>query len=60
MKVYVDELPEGCCECPCCNHDVYYGSCCNLGAYEYKDFHQALFINTLDVLYNPLPTTPSK
>ena len=40
MRIYVDELPKSCGECPCCNNDVDYGSCCNLGAYEYDDYHQ--------------------
>lgn len=40
MKAYVSELPECCDECPCCNHDVDYGSCCNLGAYDYEEWHQ--------------------
>ena len=43
MKVYVDELPECCNECPCCNNDVDYGSCCNLGAYEYEDYYQTIY-----------------
>lgn len=43
MKVYVDELPECCNECPCCNYDTDYGSCCNLGAYEYDDYYQTLY-----------------
>jgi hypothetical protein len=40
MKIYVDELPKECCGCPCCNNDIDYGSCCNLGAYEYYEYHQ--------------------
>lgn len=43
MKVYVDELPECCCECACCNHDVDYGACCNLGAFDYGSDHQTLY-----------------
>ena len=38
MTIYVSELPKDCEECPCCNKDVDYGSCCNLGAYEYDDY----------------------
>ena len=38
MRIYVDELPKDCEECPCCNKDVDYGYCCNLGAYEYDDY----------------------
>lgn len=43
MKVYVDKLPECCCECACCNHDVDYGACCNLGAFDYESDHQTLY-----------------
>lgn len=43
MEVYVKELPNSCDECPCCNSDVDYGACCNLGAFDYKDCHQTLY-----------------
>lgn len=33
MKVYVDELPESCCNCPCLNSDCDYGCSCNLNAF---------------------------
>lgn len=43
MKVYVDKLPSACDECPCCNNDVDYGACCNLGAYDYAECHQTIY-----------------
>lgn len=42
-NVYVDKVPTCCDECPCCNTDVDYGACCNLGAFDYKDCHQTLY-----------------
>ena len=33
MKVYVDELPESCCNCPCLNSDCDYGCSCNLNTF---------------------------
>ena len=30
MKVYVDELPKCCSDCPCCNDCMDYGCFCNL------------------------------
>jgi hypothetical protein len=36
-NIYVDELPKSCDECPCCNSDIDYGACCNLGAYGFKE-----------------------
>ena len=43
MRIYVDELPQCCDECPCCNKDKDYGSCCNLGTYEYEDYYQIIY-----------------
>lgn len=37
MKVYVDELPKKCCDCPCCNIDLDCGECCSLGAFDCDD-----------------------
>lgn len=34
MKVYVDELPKCCAECPCNNCDTEYGYYCNLRAFD--------------------------
>ena len=40
MKVYVDELPECCKECPCCNYCMDYGVSCNLADIELSyDFY---------------------
>lgn len=30
MKIYVDELPKCCKECPCMNDDIEYGNHCNM------------------------------
>ena len=38
-NVYVDKVPTCCDECPCCNSDIDYGACCNLGAYGYVDYY---------------------
>lgn len=38
-NIYVETMPSGCVECPCCNRDVDYGACCNLGAYDYKEYY---------------------
>lgn len=42
-NIYVDELPKDCSECPCCNNDIDYGACCNLGAYDYTECHQTIY-----------------
>ena len=39
MKVYVDELPKKCYDCPCCNIDLDCGECCSLGAFDCDDFY---------------------
>ncbi len=39
MEIYVETMPSDCDECPCCNSDVDYGACCNLGAYGYVDYY---------------------
>lgn len=33
MRIFVDELPKYCEECPCCNSDYEKGYCCNLGVF---------------------------
>ena len=38
-NIYVETMPSGCVECPCCNSDIDYGACCNLGAYDYKEYY---------------------
>jgi hypothetical protein len=42
-NIYVETMPSACDECPCCNNDVDYGSCCNLGAYDYAECHQTIY-----------------
>jgi hypothetical protein len=39
MEIYVETVPSACDECPCCNSDIDYGACCNLGAYGYVDYY---------------------
>lgn len=42
-NIYVETMPSACDECPCCNNDVDYGACCNLGAYDYAECHQTIY-----------------
>lgn len=37
MKIYVDELPKDCNECPCLNDDIEQGCHCNLGIFDCDD-----------------------
>ena len=43
MEVYIKELPNSCDECPCCNSDVDYGACCNLGAFNHYEYYQTIY-----------------
>lgn len=42
-NIYAETMPSACEECPCCNNDVDYGASCNLGAYDYSEYHQTLY-----------------